>query len=77
MKPKSANCTDCRGSGSIGLQSVPSVVRLLRLHFWRCASRSTRVQSLLVLLHALESLFKLRDQGSFAGLETVASHHAP
>ena len=32
---------------------------------------------LLVLLHALESLFKLRDQRCFAGLETVASHHAP
>ena len=32
---------------------------------------------LLVLLHALESLFKLRDQRSFAGLETVASHDAP
>jgi hypothetical protein len=28
--------------------------------------------SLLVLLHALESLFKLRDQRSFAGLQTVA-----
>ena len=32
---------------------------------------------LLVLLHALESLFKLRDQRSFAGLETLASHDAP
>ena len=32
---------------------------------------------LLVLLHALESLLKLRDQRSFAGLETVASHDAP
>ena len=31
----------------------------------------------LVLLYALESLFKLRDQRSFAGLETVASHDAP
>src|SRR6476661_2492847 len=31
----------------------------------------------LVLLYALESLFKLRDQRSFAGLETIASHDAP
>ena len=33
--------------------------------------------SLLVLLHALESLFKFCDQRSFAGLETAASHDAP
>jgi hypothetical protein len=33
--------------------------------------------ALLVLLDALKSLFKLRDQRSFAGLQTVASHHAP
>jgi hypothetical protein len=32
---------------------------------------------LLMLLHALESFFKLRDQRSFAGLETVATHDAP
>src|SRR5439155_22087108 len=38
---------------------------------------STRLANLLVLLHALESLFKLRDQRSFAGLKTAASHDAP
>src|SRR5271165_802486 len=30
-----------------------------------------------VVLHALESLFKLRDERGFAGLKTVASHDAP
>jgi hypothetical protein len=30
-----------------------------------------------VPLHALESFFKLRDQRSFAGLETIATHDAP
>ncbi len=33
--------------------------------------------ALLVLLDALESLFKLPDQRSLAGLQTIASHHAP
>jgi hypothetical protein len=45
-----------------------------------CASRASwraRVQGLLVLLHAFESLFKLGDQRSFTVLETVASHDAP
>ena len=40
-KAKSAGDTDCRASGSIGLQRVPSAVRLLRLRFGRCDSRST------------------------------------
>ncbi len=72
MKAKTAGDTDGRGSGSIGLQSVPSAVRLLRLRFGQ------RVRArLLVLLHTLESLFKLRDQRSFVGLETVACHDAP
>ena len=30
-----------------------------------------------MFLHALESLFKLRDQWSLSGLKTVASHDAP
>jgi hypothetical protein len=30
-----------------------------------------------VPLHALKSFFKLRDQWSFAGLETIATHDAP
>src|SRR4029077_6886014 len=51
-------------------------VRLLDFAFG-AATRSTRAPRSLVLLHALESLFKLRDQRSFAGLETVASHDAP
>jgi hypothetical protein len=49
---------------------------VLRLRFGRRETRSVRA-SLLVLLYALESLFKLRNQRNFAGLETVASHDAP
>src|SRR5712692_6213319 len=68
-----AGDNDCRGSGSIGLQRVPSAVRLLQLGFGRCVPRST----LLVLLDAVESLFKLGDQWSLTGLEAVAAHDAP
>ena len=32
---------------------------------------------LIVLLHALESLFKFRDQRSFTGLEAAVCHDAP
>ncbi len=47
MKTKSAGDTDCSGPGSIGLQSVPSAVRLLQLRFGRCDSRSRRVHAYL------------------------------
>jgi hypothetical protein len=70
--PRGRHC--CRGSGSIGLQRVvPSAVRLLQLGFRRCAPRG----SLLVLLDAVESFFKLGDQRSLARRETVAAHDAP
>src|SRR6266481_3487176 len=39
--------------------------------------QGTPAKTLLVLLHALEALFKLRDQRRFARLEAVASHDAP
>src|ERR1700681_2911144 len=71
---ESAGDADCRGSGSIGQPSVPSAVRWHRLRL-RPARRARA--NLLVLLHALESLCKLRDQWSFAGLETALSHDAP
>jgi hypothetical protein len=48
--------------------------RLACLDF-ACDPRSAA--NLLVLLHALEPLCKLRDQRSFAGLETALSHDAP
>jgi hypothetical protein len=38
---------------------------------------SEQAYASLVLLDALESLFKLRNQRSLAGLETAASHDAP
>ena len=42
-----------------------------------CSSIEKHPVPLLVLLHALEALFKLRDQRRFARLEAVASHDAP
>jgi len=71
-----ARATDCRGSGSIGLQRMPSAVRLLQLGFGRGYRRSARA-SLFVRLHALKTLFKLGDQRGFARGETVAAHDAP
>jgi hypothetical protein len=55
------------------VQKEPRVVLLTGLSRIFCRACST----LLVLLHALESLFKLQDQRSLAGLETVASYDAP
>jgi hypothetical protein len=43
---------------------------------WVLHARRARA-SLVALLHAFKSLFKLRDEGSFAGLETTATQDAP
>ena len=72
-KAKGAGDTDCRGSGSIGLQRMPSAVRLLQLGFARCGPR----MALLVRLHAVERFFELGHQRSLARLEAVAAHDAP
>ena len=73
-----AGDTDCRASGSIGLQRMPSAVRLLRLRFGRGDLCSAPMGAgLFVLLDAVESLFKLGDQRSLTGLETVTPHDAP
>ena len=72
-KAKGAGDNDRREPGSIGLQRVPSAVRLLQLGFERCVLRS----SLFVLLDAVEAFFELGDERSFSRLETVATHDAP
>jgi len=72
-KAKGAGDTDFRGSGSIGLQRMPSAVRLLQLGFARCGPR----MALLVRLHAVERFFKLGHQRRLARLEAVAAHDAP
>src|SRR5882762_7007350 len=76
MKAKSAGDTEFRGSGSIGLKSVASAVRLLQLGFEPCDPQSTRA-GLFVLLDAVEALFKLGDQRRLTRLETTTSHDAP
>lgn len=55
-----------------------------RIRFDRCATSAVRgslastwLPALLLLLDAFESLFKLRDQRSLAGLEAVMPHDAP
>ena len=59
------------------VRSVGRVCRpLVRWHRLRLGP-AQRAANLLVLPHALESLCKLRDQRSFAGLETALFHNAP
>ena len=73
-----AGDTDSRASGSIGLQRMPSAVRLLRLRFG-CSDLCSAPMGagLFVLLDAVESLFKLGDQRSLTRSEAVAAHDAP
>ena len=59
------------------VRSVGRVCRpLARLHRLRLGS-AQRAANLLVLPHALESLFKLRDQRSYARLDAALFHNAP